>query len=328
MTIGFLRINNSCNLNCKYCYLRDNKPAELDLSILDDIIEFCHRERIQTIEIPQQEPLLNEKLFREIVERLFANHIRVRGVTTNLTNLGQKTLDLLWKYEIHVLVSYDSLWHDQFRRTKANEPTRSIVERNMEKLKSSEVRFSIAITVPSAGCPLLHEAVSQAIGYSDSVALNFDVVSDYGLRESDLPVLEEQLREVYRDCPYIFPFWKIRNRLMSGWRLENIACGAGRGSLTINYNGTLYPCYHVTGWQRIGIALGNIWNGIDHAQQQRFRQYGAPEQSCRRCPTAICGVCYVNSYLTVGNMLKPIPIECKLKRLLTKVVRDGIHSSA
>ena len=325
MTVGFLRINNSCNLSCRYCYLRHNEPAELDLALLPEITDFCQREGIQSIEIPQQEPLLNKELFQEVVEVFFDNHIRVQGITTNLVNLSQETLDLLWKYQINVLVSYDSIWHDKFRRTKTNEPTKSTVERNMERLELSEIPFSIAITVPGTECSLLYDAVVHAAKFSDSIALNFDVVSDYSLQEQDLPILEEQLRRVYRDFPHIFPFWKIQQRLKDGWQVENIACGAGRGSVTIDYDGKLYPCYHVSGWQKIGISLGDIWDGIDEEQRGKFRRYGALRQECQLCSTAICGICYVNSHLVMGNMFEPIPIECKLKRLLTRIVRDGSH---
>jgi len=228
-----------------------------------------------------------------------------------------------------VLVSYDSIWHDKFRQTKTSEPTKSAVERNMERLKSSEIPFSIAITAPGTECSLLlYDAVSHAAMYSDSIALNFDVISDYRLQEQDLLILKEQLHEVYRDFPHIFPFWKIQQRIEKGWQVENIACGAGRGSVTIDYDGRLYPCYHVSGWQKIGISLGDIWNGIDEEQRRKFRRYGTPRKECSECSTAICGICYVNSYLAMGNMFEPIPIECKLKRLLTEVVRNGIHSRA
>lgn len=322
--MGFLCINDYCNFSCRYCYLsKILTKNELNLNILPDIIQFCKKNNITKVELPQREPLANENLFQKTVDILLNNRIQVTGITTNLYNLSEETIDTLFKYNMHVLVSYDGIWQDIFRLDKNQKKTKIHVEKNIEKLIDNNIQYGIATTV-TKHCEDLYDNVAFIHSkICPNVALNFDVVSEFGIQKETLPMLERELKKVVEDFPNIFPFFKIRNRLKNGSQYSNFVCGAGRGSITINYDGKLYPCYQVDAWKKIGISLGDVWKGIDYPEKEKFQHYDScQKEKCNKCKTGICGICYTNSFLKTGNMLKPIEIECKLKLLLTKIVED------
>lgn len=323
--IGFLNINEFCNFKCLYCDLRERTNTnQLNLEILPDIISFCKKNGIETLELPQREPLFDEVLFRNIVDILFENKINITGLTTNLYNLSNKTINTLFKYNIYVLVSYDGLWQDTFRPHKNGTKTAQQVTKNITKLKKNNIKFGIATTVTNQ-CSDLYENVKFMHNITPNLALNFDVLSEFAIKEETLSILEEELKKVYTEFPRIFPFSKIQQRIRNKSQYSNFVCGAGRGSVTINYDGKLYPCYQVDTWKKIGISLGDIWNGINYTEKEKFKYYDSCQKDvCKKCNTAICGICYTTSFLKMKNMLMPIPIECKIKKLLTEIIPKNI----
>ena len=293
----------------------------------DASLDYCLENQITRIDIPQKEPLLSFDILKYIVESYNANGVRVGGITTNLYNLTDEAIMLLKKHNLFVLVSYDGLWHDEYRVFADGSPTEERVRENIYKLKQAGINFNIACAIVYGTADRIYENYKYLMSVHKSVVFNFDVSSIFSIQTSDLPAIESEFTKIASEPSglNIFPLNKIAKRVQSNTHYTNHMCGAGRGSYTINWDGQIYPCYHVPAWKQMGISLGNIYDGLDMQEKEKFRHYdtAAPEK-CSNCDTALCGICYTASYDALGKMTMPIDINCKLFKLLTQIVRKGM----
>lgn len=335
-----LRINNECNFACKYCnvegskgtkntpegYINENN-CEISKQTIEDVIGYCKENEITSLDIPQKEPFYNPELLEYVIERFNQTGIRISDITTNLYNLPVSAIRLLKQYNISLLGSFDGLWQDDFRILPNDGGTSSVVEKNIFALKGAGIRFSLACCVVHDTVDRIYENYKYLLRFTPGVVFNFDVSSPYRIRNEDIPIIEQQFKKIAKEPQglNIFPLWKIKKRIQQNARYSNHMCGAGRGSYTIDWDGTIYPCYHTQGWKRIGINLGSIYDGINKEEKDKFYEYDSsvPEQ-CRKCSAKLCGICYVNSFDVMGNMTTPIPVNCKIFSALTSVVSDTL----
>ena len=294
----------------------------------DNVLYYCLDNQITRIDIPQKEPLLSANMLRYIIENYNENDIKVGGITTNLYNLTDETLELFKNHNIFVLVSYDGLWHDEYRVLADGSPTEERVRDNIYKLKQAGINFNIACGIVHGTTDRIYDNYKYLMNMHKSVVFNFDVSSPFAIQTSDLPAIESAFTKISNE-PLglnIFPLNKIVKRVQSNAHYTNHMCGAGRGSYTINWDGQIYPCYHVPAWQKMGISLGNIYDGLDMQEKDKFRHYDtAASEKCSSCNAALCGICYTASHDALGNMCMPIDINCKIFNILTRIVRARLN---
>lgn len=294
----------------------------------DDVLDYCLDNQITRIDIPQKEPLLSQDILNYIVETYNARGVKVGGITTNLYNLTDEILKVLKKHNLFVLVSYDGLWHDEYRILPNGDSTEERVRDNIYRLKQAGINFNIACAIVHGTTDRIYDNYRYLTSVHKSVVFNFDVSSPFAIQTQDLPTIESEFTKIASE-PLglgVFPLNKIAKRVQSNAHYTNHMCGAGRGSYTIDWDGQIYPCYHVPAWQKMGISLGNIYDGLDVQEKDKFGHYdtAAPEK-CSNCDAALCGICYTASYDASGNMRMPIDINCKLFNLLTHIVRARLN---
>ena len=326
----YLRINDRCTLACRYCFEERRKQhgGELSKKVADDILEFCRRHNVKSVEIPQREPTASDDVLRYVLRRFPKGGVEVTGVVTNAYRLPKWLLRTLRRRRISVLASYDGLWHDDFRLDVRGRPTAETVRENVRRLVESGVPTTVACTVVHGVCHMIYENWRHLSSLTRSVAFNFDVTSPFAITRKDVLIIRGEFAKIARAGGEPFPLNKIKRRLLSGARYTNFMCGAGRGAVCVNYDGRIYPCYHVSAWEAMGVCLGDVWSGIDEEKLRRFQEYDtATPEKCRSCGTALCGICYTASWEVVGDPLTPIPINCLLLKSLTKVVKEhlGVH---
>ena len=300
----------------------------MSMQTASDIIDYCKENDITSANIPEKEPFYNPGLLEHIIEKFNKAGIRITDITTNLYNLPVSSIKLLKKYNIHILGSYDGLWHDDFRVLPNGDLTSATVEKNIFALKGANVRFSLACVVVHDTVDRIYENYKHLLNFTPGIAFNFDVASPYRIRDEDLPIIKSEFEKIVKEPQglNIFPLWKIGKRIQQNARYSNFMCGAGRGSYCIDWDGTIVPCYHADAWKhRIGITLGDIHNGLDQEEKAKFYEYdtSTPEK-CKNCNVKLCGICYVNSFDVMGDMTTPIPINCEIFGVLTNVVANAL----
>jgi len=320
-----LRINDKCNFRCTYCFdrHRDQTNNEMTERTADDILKYCKKNNISSVDIPQKEPTASLDILEYIIENFNENGIRVQGITTNGYNMPLELIRLLKKYNMFVLVSYDGIWQDKYRVLADGSSTTDVVEKNILALKGAGVKFNIACVITHEEVNRIYENYLYLKQITGGIAFNFDVTSPFKIQKEDIPVIKHEFTKIASLDLNVFPLGKIYHRLQSGARYKNRMCGAGRGSYCIDYDGTILPCYQGAGWRKIGITLGDIYSGLDWKEKQKFYHYDtATPEKCQNCSTALCGICYVNSYDVMGNMCMPIPINCEIFKTLTEIVKN------
>ena len=339
--VVYLRINNCCNFNCKYCSDRlmfnVSEPKLMDFKTLDGIIKLLDKLNVDCVSIPQREPTYACKHFVSIVDTLNDAGITVRNITTNGYNIsqhrdGEDILKVLQENNTHVLLSFDGIWQDVYRLHISGKPTAHAVLETIQLFKEYDISFDIACTVVNPHLKLLYANYKYLKQYCDSVAFNIDCVSQY--KVTDLDLLYEQFKLIAEEDMTVFPLWKIKMYYKSGSpaKLRNKLCGAGRGGFTIDYDGKIAPCYHGQEvWKPIldylRIDLGDVWNP-KLENLEIFKKYDINDPECNKCYSYLCGMCYIYNYYVNGDPLKRVDLKCKQLRVLTKVVTDTLNSLA
>jgi len=327
-----LKINDVCNFACKYCFPWLEGSEQMTDHMLELIVAYMKKEGIRTVNIPQREPLYDPERFVKIVKRIQSEGIRVEGFTTNTYNVTRDVIRIAVQNGMHVLSSFDGIWHDRYRVLRNGKGTSDVVERNLWAMKGAGVRFSIACTVTHDEVGRIFENYEYLRQFSHAIAFNFDTTTDgYGIRYEDIPEIVQQFEMIIDRYGFdVFPINKIKDRIVRGLKYTNHMCGAGRGSYTICYDGRIYPCYQTNGWLPGGdqFILGNIVTGVDEEKQRKFYEYDTvtPEK-CRNCRSALCGICYVESYEVTGCWFRPIDVRCKLFEELSDLVRKKLNRS-
>lgn len=322
-----LRINDKCNFRCKYCFthLQNPENREMSMETADDIMKYCMINGITEINIPQKEPMASWDVLSHIINMYSQNGIKIKGITTNSYIMPIDAIKLFKEHNMHILCSFDGLWQDLNRRTANGGRTSAIVEKNLYALKGAGVNFGIACAITHETAGEIYENYQYLKEITPSIAFNFDTSSENALDKTDLTHISKAFKRIAKHSLNVFPLNKLQQRVQSKSRYTNFMCGAGRGSYTIDYDGTFYPCYHAPAWKQMNICLGNIYDGLDITEKSKFRQYDTktPEK-CKKCPVGLCGICYVNSYDVMGDMLTPIPINCEIFKILTKIVKQQL----
>ena len=317
-----LRINDKCNFGCRYCFthLSNETVCEMNKETADEVLAFCIANDVKRVDIPQKEPLLSPEMLKYIIEHYTENGVKIGGITTNLYCLTDEIVKLLKKHKLFVLTSYDGIWHDEYRVLQDGTPTANHVRKNIEKLIKAGIPFNIACAVVHGTESRIYDNYKHLSSIHKGIVFNFDVSSPLAIQ--DLQTIESQFAKIANETLEIFPLNKIVRNIRSNHHYANHMCGAGRGSYTFDWDGWIYPCYHVPSWKAMGISIGNINDGINLQEKNKFRHYDTSKpEKCKNCESALCGICYAAAHDATGNMLQPIDINCRLFDMLTKVVR-------
>ena len=325
-----MRVNDICNFRCKYCFAHLDHPdgREMSMEMADKVLAWCKQNGITSMNIPQKEPMQSWKVLKYIIEKYNANGVVVKGITTNGSNMPLDAIKTFTKYKMHLLCSYDGIWQDETRLFANGKGTAAIVEKNLYALKGAGVNFGIACAITRDNAKRIVENYEYLKEINPGIAFNFDTTSPLAITEKELPYIKKAFKHLVKETLDIFPVNKIYNRLRQKSTYTNFMCGAGRGSYTVDWDGTFYPCYHAPAWKDMGINLGNIHDGVNWDEKAKFRKYDTKTpRTCKTCSTGLCGICYVNSYDAMGDMLMPIPINCKIFEILTSLIKKRIRDN-
>ncbi len=320
----YVIVTTDCNLNCSYCF-RDSctknlaartptyKVRQVSDFILADL-EKC-KPITATLVFSGGEPLLNQELIRELMEKVQYPELKYWMITNGML-LDKADIEILNKLE-YLFISFDGEHrsHDQCRGKGSFQKILS----NLFKLKSYlPVKTVARMTLPTSASLLyavmgiinIFEFVHWQIENTPATDNDAVFLERY---DRDLDILIEFWIEHLREgiIKSIVPFQGIMATLLSQRRHDLFRCGAcGDNMAVINVDGNIYCCDELVGDD--DFKVGNIETGLMDIQQFRHTDIFEP---CRECDiSSICaGRCLhslkkfplakINFYCTATRMI-------------------------
>lgn len=267
-------INNYCNLRCKHCYqeVYDEPGLNFDkfLNILqqyDELVAKLYENssfgKSGRITLTGGEPLMCDKIF-ELIEYIKKNLPYVNlSILTNGTLIDDKVAKRLKKFDLHfvqVSLEGDKKTHDAIRGKGSFEKARN----GIKLLVKNNIKVTISFTAHKGN----YKSFSKIAKIGKKLKV-FSVWSDrmipYGSAENlkELLLTPDETKEyvglIHKESlkKSIFSKTKIscaRALQFFPTKSRPYVCNAGNGLITVDYDGTLYPC------RRMPIKIGNLLN--------------------------------------------------------------------
>lgn len=322
-------LNESCNMDCVYCWRKNsavgnNGSSELDVGLGKDILrdffqEYGSKESSTNVIFYGTEPLLSRQLLIALIDKtvsLSAVHDADTEITvnTNGTLIDEDVADYFARHQVNVIVSLDGPpeINDRQRKFPEGKGTFKRINRGLGCLRQRNVPFAIATTV----CPNspLHvmDIVSWLIDEFDPVWLGLNILENSDNPE-DLKTVAEQTLDAFflardRGIPILEMLKRIAP-LIEGHPKRDECC-ACNSAIRISPHGYMAACHHFFGMEGYYCDAKKGIRGIEDMSAFRiFRQRGARfrNKSCDDCfARATCGGgCPSSSFKQTGSIEKP-----------------------
>ncbi|WHE06829.1 radical SAM protein [Thermoanaerobacterium thermosaccharolyticum] len=328
-----LWLTNKCNMNCKYCYVGDEKrDFSMPKSIIDRSIEFIfenfnkYKDNINDYLIVRfhgGEPLIEFNLIRNVIKKINSkkkdNNFKF-AITTNGTILDNDII-LFLKNEIHDLtVSLDGNRRTQGIMRPFRDGSNSFekVFKNAKILESKIGNIRIRMTYDSNTVYNLYDdikfLIDEGFKYIVPVSNNYDVnwdVDDIECLKITIIKLREYIKTKENQDIHI-------SLLEKPQYINKEKCSMGNKSINIYSNGDLYPCIASVGKEMF--VIGNIFSGLDDYKRNKLIYESEYENEC------VCSDCSIYNYcdgprcrivnkLTTDDYFTPPAIHCAVENL-------------
>jgi uncharacterized protein len=284
-----LLITSTCNLRCTYCYAnfgdyhsnnRTFMPMDTAIQTLGLVTE--KYKGIERIKIFGGEPTLNlrviENICKYVKNRLRKNPPQI-GIVTNLITIPDGFLKLIQKYHLNVTVSCDGPpeINDRLRMFPNGKGTFKTIWGNIEKVKRTGQTISIeavytpihfinGLSVKDVVHFFMDKGIDDIIIHPVANYQNFfekisrDGVSDFiaNIRGLYKEYIWGELINIgaHKKCNLeMIKF--LLNRLQSAYRYL-FHCCLGNQSITIDCNGSVWPCYKLNGYGKFN--MGSVFD--------------------------------------------------------------------
>jgi len=349
-----LIVTTHCNLRCRYCYAeggnygmaREQMTPELAKRAV--IWASSIFSGIRAIQFFGGEPTLNSKAVSGVCDK--CNQLHQEGklsyppqyaMVTNGTVLPNAMKELIEKHRIHLTFSIDGpqLVHDTNRFfTNGN----GSYERVTNTLKNWQTagKFDLGVEMtytPDAlkngygiwelaqfsqaelGMPLPHITVASAtpdgeMSWNGNSQL---LIDSYRL------ATKKSLNSILNG-PYIgFSFVAGILQVLITKHSRNLICPAGQGTLAVDPQGDIYPCFMFAGQE--SLRVGNIDETSDFsevaAKLKSFSRYNIKDnhQTCQSCwAKSLCTGCLGDTQLTAGSLEKESWLMCEVMKAVAE----------
>ncbi|PKK92290.1 MAG: hypothetical protein CVV64_02430 [Candidatus Wallbacteria bacterium HGW-Wallbacteria-1] len=316
-------VTDRCNLKCRHCY-RDESRVDLDLETQKGFLEqfrelVAFTGRGGRIQFAGGEPLLFEGL-EELIFLAEAQGFPTRILSSGVL-LDSSRAQSLRKAGLRIVqISIEGTReiHDSIRGEGNFD--RALEGAVNARNAGLEVTFSMTVSRENQHC--INEVFNLAQKYADRVGFHRIIVAgqarnigDAMLSPSEWKGVLARINKLRRgagiDVPFRDPLWtpfltsrffaRIARNVISG-------CSAGFNQLTLDSDGTVYPC------RRLPIELGNITHGTllqiwrESEVIARLRDRSLLKGKCGKCKLKyLCGGCRAVPYATHGDYLDQDP---------------------
>lgn len=333
---ALLEVSNDCNLRCIYCYGQGGSYGSsrqlMKEEVLIKSLEYCFQrfESNQNISIIffGGEPLINYQLIIKAVDMIneFAEHngnTVSYGITTNGTILNDDIVKLFKRNKFKVTVSIDGgeIIQNKNRPFPHGDGSFGLIKRNVNVMLQNNISLIARITLTKPYIKDLKKSVEDIweMGINN---VTFETVSstesELNLTEDDLVEFQHQLQSL-TDITYNNIKNKGQRRLrkiidyardIHTVKLGQTCSYNSQRAVVISSCGELYRCHRLL--ERQGFCVGDVINGI---KWEKYISDGNLERDCKSCwAKNICTRCAHENYIYTGELEKPDPFHCELKK--------------
>ncbi|MFB0564655.1 MAG: radical SAM protein [Candidatus Aminicenantaceae bacterium] len=337
-----LILTDKCNFNCPYCYQKKGEKI-LDFSIIEKSLDFFlpYLKEECYVNFTGGEPLLALENLKKTVSYIQnknkgqRKHIQY-SLTTNGSLIDDEVLNFLKQHRFSLMVSFDGLVQDVFRK-------KGSLERIVSVIKNLLVHPDIDLVINSVFMPESIGYLSKSfkfitkLGASD-IRLSLSINSSWN--DSSLLRLKKELHSL-KD--FILFFYKRTRTIPLSCFRRNIrkgifSCFAGFDRMTLNPEGKLWGCYLFSNYfngkkgtpEYLKYCFGDLDEFIDNHKMiyldilrnysnLRMDNFYTNDRACKQCPELEgCAVCPVSAAFSSSNIGKIPDWKCKYRKIVRK----------
>jgi uncharacterized protein len=343
-----------CNLRCKYCFAGDGnynhirKKMSIDVAekSIDFLVRNAGRRKDLALSFFGGEPLLNFKGIKEIV--MYAEKTGLKhgkkfsfSVTTNGTLLNPEMMDFFVEHDFSYIISLDGPKevNDRFRVFPNGSGTYDIVRAKQKAFVKRYPQVQEKITLRGTFTAQTSD-ISKSLYHLKQLGFNNISLEPCASKDKDFQINGHNLRRILEEYDKVaklylesiksgdeFSFFHLHQLFfqVAEGAQRTAQCGAGFGYLTVDPDGTIYPCHRLVGDSRY--IMGNIrenvfQNTLDHKICEIFKRASVNHKpACKKCwAKYICGGgCHATAIQFNDDILQPYTIECELMKQRIKL---------
>lgn len=316
-----------CNFSCRYCYESDNKPSSyMTNDVADSSISFIldlfqkGKYTALWINFHGGEPMLNVKIIKYIVEKLYKYNIKLfTSMTTNCSVLDEEICDYINELTISLDGKKDT--HDRNRIQRNGKGTYDLVINNALKMlrKKGEVRLRMVVspdTVSELASGIKHLV---SLGFNEIIAGVDYFNSNWNEQLFDELQGQYELVRKWRDTEMMGV--KLRIGTLDETPQEKGRCVVGCDGYQVNTDGFIYPCTYVVGKNEF--CIGNVFNGFDQEKIDKLNRISdRSTEVCEGCSNykyCTSPRCLMLNYILTGDYYIPSGVVCANENLKLKL---------
>ncbi len=325
-------VSDTCNLECKYCYVKKDKLNEkMSLSTAKEAVKYTiskfdkSNDNRLLVGFHGGEPLLNIDIIKYIINELnekyqAQNKEIIYGMTTNGTLIDDNNMEYIVKNIPELSISIDGTaeTHNKMRPFKNGLPTHHIVIKKAIQLKTYIPNLRIRMTFDSTTIGTLYEDVKYLIDRGFKFVVPAPNNFDDGWNENHMKILKAQLikiKNLLQDSYYKNKQTEVS--MLDGSYVKKGKCLGGVTSFHISVDGYIYPCILTVGDKRF--SIGHVKTGIEEKKIDKILNLSDLENKvCIGCALyEYCdGVrCKLLNKIFTGDYVKPSPVNCAIENI-------------
>lgn len=343
ITSACLNITDTCNFNCRYCFV-NHQPNNMSFKIADDACQWILNNTVNgnpSLFFFGGEPTLRwDDIIIPIVKK-YPNFNY--SITTNGFVLDKEKIDFLADNNFAIMLSMDGAKETQSYNRNENsfEKLDAIIPYLLKKLPNTNFRGTI---IP-ATCKNTFENILYAFNKGfKSCYFTINIFEEWN--EFHRQLLEEEIKKF--TLAYINSFVNNKSfihfssfeemiKLLIKKELDlldnnvNIyKCGLGNGYGAIDYKGDIYTCQEIVTYRENNaqFKIGNIYTGIDNNNLDCLVNDIVNDLpvvnnigECGDCPLKFCckkNICQINNFICNNHCLIQSENQCWWNKLLYK----------
>lgn len=313
LSSAYLHVSNTCNLSCVGCYSADcnrNRAADPSLDDLCRAIDVLAHLGVTRLVISGGEPFLREDL-AEVTQHARGQGMTNIAVLTNGTHCGDKALAKLAGNVDVVSVSFDGASPEAPACIRGEQLFDTLVDA-VKRIQTAGIQTHMLPTLHARNIqdvPAYIE-LSKQLGCT----VGFSLLSGSRANLGDLMPSEPCLIELADTMVAVARKGEAASidDAFNPMRALSVrtCCGAGRSSVSVASDGTVYPCHML---RKPGFALGNAFTDSASAVVDNLSQFTMPSvdeiEGCSSCENRyLCGGgCRARAYDERGCMARRDP---------------------
>lgn len=329
-----LYLTRSCNLNCRYCFEQHSKlimSRETAFNAIkmaaDMSSNFCG------ISFFGGEPLLQKELIKSCVEYAEGiNDLKFGyNMTTNGILLDEEFLDFAQAHSIDIAFSHDGLMSRVNRLFPNGRDCLDILDQRLDMLLKRKPNTFVMTTLSPNTVEMLSESViylyernarvvNLAIDYRKNAGWNDELLE---ILSSELKKISDYLLKAFEDGRYlVLNNYDEKIKILTSNRCKH-DCQLGMCKLSIDSDGTIYPCIQFVGDSEY--SLGNVNTGLDIAKRNEIYSRSRIKPSeCEDCVLAdrCINDCACANHQQCGNMNEVSPLQCCYQKIIIEASDD------